>query len=126
RRARARRRRRSLDRALRPAPRSRQRRRAPARGAHLAGAGRARARCAASGSRAADDGDRGRPMRGVTLLQAQRWSCLLAAVCAYLACAVSGELGPVLLVAFPVAAVLAQLYGERMYGKGDWLWTAFL
>ncbi len=64
--------------------------------------------------------------RGPTLLEAQRWSGSLAAAFAFLGCAVSGELGAVLLVVFPLALVGAHLLGDRAYGKADWAWTFFL
>jgi transglutaminase-like putative cysteine protease len=66
------------------------------------------------------------PRRGITLLQAQRWAGSLAALFAYLACAVSGELGPALVVLFPVALLGAHFFGERAYGKMEWAWTLFL
>jgi len=66
------------------------------------------------------------PGRGITLLQAQRWAGSLAAFFAYLACAVSGELGPALVVLFPVALLGAHFFGERAYGKMEWAWTLFL
>ena len=64
--------------------------------------------------------------RGLTLMQAQAWAGSLAAVFAFISCAVSGELGPFLLALFPVALIGAQLFGQRLYGRGDWLWTLFL
>lgn len=64
--------------------------------------------------------------RGLTLLQAQRQAGSLAALFAFAACAVSGELGPALVVLFPLALVLAHLYGDRAYGRADWAWTLFL
>ena len=64
--------------------------------------------------------------RGLTLLQAQYWAGSLAALFAFVACAVSGELGGVLLAVFAVAFVAGHVFGPRLYGKGDWAWTAFI
>ncbi len=64
--------------------------------------------------------------RGVTLLQAQRWAGTLAATFAFVACAVSGEMGAPLVALFPVALAGAIAAGDRLYERGDWLWTAFL
>ncbi|MCA1825711.1 MAG: DUF3488 and transglutaminase-like domain-containing protein [Myxococcales bacterium] len=64
--------------------------------------------------------------RGLTLLQAQYWAGALAAVFAFLACAVSGELGPGLVLVFVAAFVGGHLYGPRVYGKGEWGWTVFI
>jgi len=44
-------------------------------------------------------------VRGATLLQAQRWAGTLTATFAFIACAVSGELGPVTMTLFPVGLV---------------------
>ena len=43
--------------------------------------------------------------RGFTLLQAQHWAGTLAAACAFLGCAVSGEIGPAMLIAVGYAQV---------------------
>lgn len=64
--------------------------------------------------------------RGLTLLQAQRWAATLTAFFAFLACAVSGELGLAMLLLFPLAAIGAERYGEKAYGRADWAWTLFL
>jgi protein-glutamine gamma-glutamyltransferase len=64
--------------------------------------------------------------RGFTLLQAQRWSGSLAALFAFLGCAVSGEMNVPLLLLFPLALAGAEAFGDRAYGKADWAWTAFL
>lgn len=64
--------------------------------------------------------------RGVTLLQAQRWAGTLTACCAYLSCAVSGELGAGMVLIFPLALAGALAYGDRWYGRGDWAWTTFI
>ncbi|HUJ25370.1 MAG TPA: transglutaminaseTgpA domain-containing protein, partial [Myxococcales bacterium] len=64
--------------------------------------------------------------RGVTLLQAQRWAGTLTACCAFLSCAVSGELGPAMVVLFPLALAGALAWGDRCYGRGDWAWTTFI
>ncbi|HZX94635.1 MAG TPA: DUF3488 and transglutaminase-like domain-containing protein [Myxococcales bacterium] len=63
---------------------------------------------------------------GVTLLQAQRWAGTLTAVFAFLACAVSGELGLPLVALFFVALLGAWFARGRLYGRGDWMWTAVL
>jgi protein-glutamine gamma-glutamyltransferase len=64
--------------------------------------------------------------RGLTLLMAQQWAGTLAAVFAFLACAVSGEMGDVLVGLFPAALLGAFLARGRLYGRGEWLWTAVL
>ena len=64
--------------------------------------------------------------RGLTLLQAQYWAGSLAAVFAFVACAVSGELGPALLLVFAAAFGLGHVFGQRTYGKGEWAWTVFI
>ena len=64
--------------------------------------------------------------RGLTLLQAQYWAGSLAAVFAFVACAVSGELGPALLLVFAAAFALGHVFGQRTYGKGEWAWTVFI
>jgi transglutaminase-like putative cysteine protease len=66
------------------------------------------------------------PRRNPTLLQAQQWAGSLTVFCAFLACAVSGELTAPLVVLFPLALVFAAVFGERVYGKVQWLWTALL
>jgi len=63
---------------------------------------------------------------GLTLLEAQRWAGSLAALFAFLACAASGELGPVFFAALPLALAGAQVYGARFAGKREWIWTLFL
>jgi transglutaminase-like putative cysteine protease len=66
------------------------------------------------------------PRRGFTLLQAQQWSGSLTAFFAYLACLVSGELGPTLAALFPIGLLAAPAFAERLHGKLDWVWTAAL
>jgi protein-glutamine gamma-glutamyltransferase len=66
------------------------------------------------------------PRRNLTLLQAQQWAGSLTALFAFLSCAVSGELSLPLVALYPVAILGAALYGDRMYGKVEWLWTTFL
>jgi len=66
------------------------------------------------------------PRRNLTLLQAQHWASSLTALCAFLACAVSGELSAPLVVLFPLALAGAAVFGVRAYGKVQWLWTALL
>jgi transglutaminase-like putative cysteine protease len=66
------------------------------------------------------------PRRSFTLLQAQSWAGSLTAMFAFLSCAVSGELGLPLLLLFPLALVGASLYGDRAYGKLEWVWTTCL
>jgi transglutaminase-like putative cysteine protease len=64
--------------------------------------------------------------KGIALLQAQQLAGTLAAVFAFLACAVSDELGVATLVLFPLALVGAQLWGQRFYDKGQWAWTVLI
>lgn len=64
--------------------------------------------------------------RGLTLMTAQQWAGTLAAVFAFLACAVSGEMGDVLVGLFPAALLAAFLARGRLYGRAEWLWTAVL
>ena len=63
---------------------------------------------------------------GLTLLEAQRWAGSLATLFAFLACAASGELGPAFLASLPLALAFAQVYGARLDGKREWIWTVFL
>ena len=64
--------------------------------------------------------------RGLTLLSAQGWAGTLAALFAFAACAVSGELGPATLLLFPLALVVAQLWGDRFYDRANWAWTTLI
>ncbi len=64
--------------------------------------------------------------KGIALLQAQQLAGSLAALSAFLSCAVSEEFGPLLLALFPAALASAHFLGQRYYGKGNWAWTAFL
>lgn len=64
--------------------------------------------------------------RGLTLLSAQRWAGSLAALFAFVGCAVSNELGAAMLILFPVALVVAHRYGERFYDRADWAWTTLI
>ncbi|HET7788797.1 MAG TPA: transglutaminaseTgpA domain-containing protein [Myxococcales bacterium] len=64
--------------------------------------------------------------RGLTLLESQQWAGTLAAVFAFLACAVSGEMGDVMVGLFPAALLGAWLARGRLYGRAEWLWTAIL
>jgi transglutaminase-like putative cysteine protease len=64
--------------------------------------------------------------RNLTLLQAQQWAGSLTALFAFLSCAASGELSLPLLVVYPLALAGALVFGERAYGKLEWLWTTFL
>lgn len=61
-----------------------------------------------------------------TLLQAQYWAGSLAALFAFVACAVSGELGPSLLLVFAAGFAAGHVYGPRLYGKFEWGWTALI
>ena len=56
-------------------------------------------------------------VRGATLLQAQRWAGTLTATFAFIACAVSGELGPVTMTLFPVGLVGSVLLARRVEGR---------
>ncbi|HEY2031743.1 MAG TPA: transglutaminaseTgpA domain-containing protein [Myxococcales bacterium] len=64
--------------------------------------------------------------RALTVVQAQQWACALTAFFAFCACVVSGELGLVLVLLFPAAIIGAALFGHRVHGKLEWLWTAGL
>jgi transglutaminase-like putative cysteine protease len=64
--------------------------------------------------------------RNLTLLQAQQWAGSLTALFAFLSCAASGELTLPLVAIYPLALVGAVMFGERAYGKLEWLWTTFL
>ena len=64
--------------------------------------------------------------RGTTIVTAQRWAGSLAIAAAFAACAVSGELGPALLVLFPVALVGAPALQRRLAGRHQWAWTLLL
>ena len=65
-------------------------------------------------------------VRAPTLLQAQRWAGTLTAFFAFVACAVSGELGAVMVALFPIAVVGASLAGARFHGRAQWAWTLLL
>ena len=64
--------------------------------------------------------------RRPTLLQAQRWAGTLTAIFAFVACAVSGEMGAVMVTLFPLALAGASLGGARFRGRAQWAWTALL
>jgi len=64
--------------------------------------------------------------RGWTLLQAQRWTGTLTAAFAFAACAVSGELGPVMIGLFPLAVLGAAFLAERVPRRLDLAWTVLL
>ena len=64
--------------------------------------------------------------RGPTLLQAQRWAGTLTAIFAFAACAVSGEMGAVMVALFSLAVVGASFAGARLHGRGQWAWTLLL
>jgi protein-glutamine gamma-glutamyltransferase len=64
--------------------------------------------------------------RRPTLLQAQRWAGTLTAFSAFAACAVSGELGAVMVTLFPLAIAGASLAGSRLHGRAQWAWTLLL
>ena len=64
--------------------------------------------------------------KGLTLMQAQQWAGSLAVVAAFGACAASGELGPLLLLLFPLALAFAFFFGARFAGKAEWAWTLLL
>jgi lysylphosphatidylglycerol synthetase-like protein (DUF2156 family) len=63
---------------------------------------------------------------GLTLLQAQQWAGSLTVLAAFGACAASGELGPFLMLLFPLGLIGAHFYGARVAGKAEWAWTLFL
>lgn len=64
--------------------------------------------------------------RGPTLLQAQRWAGTLTAAFGFLACAVSGEMGPAMTALFPLAVAGAAVAGRRFHGRVQWGWTVLL
>jgi len=64
--------------------------------------------------------------RGLTLLQAQRWAGTLTAAFGFLACAVSGEMGPAMTAFFPLAVAGAAVAGRRFQGRVQWGWTVLL
>jgi protein-glutamine gamma-glutamyltransferase len=64
--------------------------------------------------------------RGPTLLQAQRWAGTLTAGFGFLACAVSGEMGPAMTALFPLAAAGSAVAGRRFHGRVQWGWTVLL
>jgi hypothetical protein len=64
--------------------------------------------------------------RGFTLVQAQYWAGTLAALFAFVSCAVSGELGPITLLLFTGAFVAGHFLGPRFYGKGEVAWTVLV
>ena len=66
--------------------------------------------------------------KGIALIQAQQLSGSLAALCAFLACAVSEEFGPALLLLFPVALVGAHFFARSME-RDQWVpfaWGGFI
>jgi len=65
-------------------------------------------------------------VRGTTLLAAQQYAGSLALAAAFSACAVSGELGPALLILFPVAVLAGPLVQRYLAGRHQWGWTALL
>jgi transglutaminase-like putative cysteine protease len=65
-------------------------------------------------------------LRAPTLLQAQRWAGTGAAVFAFVGCAVSGELGSLMVGLFPLGLLLSFLVRDRLRGRGEWAWTALL
>jgi len=67
-----------------------------------------------------------RAPRGPTLLQAQRWAGTLTSAFAFLACAVSGEMGPAMTALFPLAVAGSAVAGRRFHGRVQWAWTALL
>ena len=67
-----------------------------------------------------------RAPRGPTLLQAQRWAGTLTSAFAFLACAVSGEMGPAMTALFPLAVAGSAVAGRRFHGRVQWAWTVLL
>ena len=67
-----------------------------------------------------------RAPRGLTLLQAQRWAGTLTAAFGFLACAVSGEMGPAMTALFPLAVAGSAVAGRRFHGRMQWGWTVLL
>jgi len=65
-------------------------------------------------------------LRTPTLLQAQRWAGTAAATLAFVSCAVSGELGPAMLLLFPVGLIISAIGGDELRGRWQWAWSTLL
>lgn len=65
-------------------------------------------------------------LRSPTLLQAQRWAGTATAILAFVGCAVSGELGPVMLALFPFAMLIFRIAPGKVHGRGQWAWSTLL
>jgi transglutaminase-like putative cysteine protease len=63
---------------------------------------------------------------GLNLLSAQRWAGTLTLAFAFLAAAISGELGAPFLALFGAALPAAALWGERVAHRFAWAWTTLL
>jgi hypothetical protein len=68
----------------------------------------------------------GRTGPGLNLLSAQRWAGTLTVTFAFIAAAISGELGVPLLALFAGALPAAALWGERVAHRFAWAWTTLL
>ncbi|HXN83206.1 MAG TPA: hypothetical protein VN883_12060, partial [Myxococcales bacterium] len=68
----------------------------------------------------------GRTGPGLNLLSAQRWAGTLTVTFAFIAAAISGELGVPLLALFAGALPSAALWGERVAHRFAWAWTTLL
>jgi transglutaminase-like putative cysteine protease len=75
---------------------------------------------------AATEARGGRLGAGLNLLSAQRWAGTLTVAFAFVAAAISGELGAPSLAVFGVALPAAALWGERVAHKFAWAWTTLL
>lgn len=60
----------------------------------------------------------------MTLLQSQRAAAFLMSGAAMASILISGEIAPPLIVAAVIAFVMAFVLGERMAGRGTWLWNS--
>jgi hypothetical protein len=65
-------------------------------------------------------------LRRLTLASAQTWAGSLAALCAFCSAAAGGELALPIVIGFPLALALAMAFGDRVAGRYQWAWTAFL
>lgn len=65
-------------------------------------------------------------LRKIDLARAQTWAGSLAVACAFTAAAVGGELSLPILIGFPVALAGALVFGDRVAGRYQLVWTAAL
>ena len=65
-------------------------------------------------------------LRRLSLASAQTWAGSLAAACAFCSAAAGGELALPIVIGFPLVLAFALAFGDRVAGKYQWAWTAFL